>query len=133
MAAFWVPWSRGELNLNTSATQLIWEPTLRDTSRVGRKAATCCSCQPENDGAGGGTASTELWDSEVDYLIHCKFYGIGFKTVSSCGERGHLDDGVPLEPKHKIPSRCYFTDTAIPTLHSETKTEVLEALIKAGR
>ena len=54
-----------DLNLNISATQLILETTN----------------QPENDRAGGGTASSELWESEADYQIHCKFYCIGFKTI----------------------------------------------------
>ena len=47
-----------ELNLNTSATQLIWETTL--PPRIEREAATCCRCQPENNWAGGGTALTKL-------------------------------------------------------------------------
>ena len=36
-----------------------------------------------------------------------------------------------LEPRYKIPSRRYFTDTDISTLYSETKTEVLDTLMKA--
>ena len=31
--------------------------------------------------AGGGTATTELWESGADYQIHYKFYCIWFKTV----------------------------------------------------
>lgn len=38
-----------------------------------------------------------------------------------------------LELRYKIPSWQYFTDTAIPTLNSETKSNVLDTLMEAGR
>ncbi|XP_065096446.2 E3 SUMO-protein ligase ZBED1-like [Paramisgurnus dabryanus] len=38
-----------------------------------------------------------------------------------------------LEPRYNVPSRRYFTDTAIPKLYNETKNEVMESLKKAGR
>ena len=74
----------------------------------------------------------DLGEAEADYQIHCKFYCVGFKTILSCGERGLCRTMVfTLEPRYKIPSRRYFTDTDISTLYSETKTEVLDTLMKA--
>ena len=59
-------------------------------------------------------------------LLDLRLYSIveivGFRTMV-----------FALEPRYKIPSQRYFTDTAIPTLYSATKTKVLNPLMKAGR
>ena len=53
-----------------------------------------------------------------------------YSVVENEGFRGMVRT---LEPKYKIPSRRYFTDTALPTLYSETKSNVLDTLMEAGR
>ena len=65
-----------ELNLDTSATQLFEKPPCTIPPRVGREATTCSRCQPENDWAGGGTASTKLWESAPD-IDKIAGWGIG--------------------------------------------------------
>ena len=110
-----------ELNLNTSATQLILKPPCAIPPRIGREAATCCWCQPENDRAGSGTASTKLWGSKADYHIHCKCMHL--RPYSAVENVGFRTMAFTLEPRYKIPYWCYFTNTAISTLYSETKTK----------
>ena len=53
-----------------------------------------------------------------------------YSVVENVGFQGMVNT---LDPKYKIPSRRYFTDTAIPTLYSETKVKVLDTLMEAGR
>ena len=108
-----------EQNLNTSATQQIWETTLRDTTQRWERSSDLLH-MPARE------RSSRRWHSFNQ--IQCKFYFIGFKTIFRCEERGFT-----LEPRYKIPSLHYFTDADIPTFYSETKTGVLDTLLTAGR
>ena len=58
---------------------------------------------------------------------------LDLKPYSAVENVGFQTMVFTLKPRYKTPSRCYFTDTAVPTLYSETKTEVLDTLIKVGR
>ena len=53
-----------------------------------------------------------------------------YSVVENVGFRGMVHS---LEPRYEIPSRRYFTNKAIPTLYSETKSNVLDTLMEAGR
>lgn len=37
-----------------------------------------------------------------------------------------------LEPRYTIPSQRYFTNTAMPTLYNQTKTDVMASLLRVG-
>ena len=66
-------------------------------------------------------------------LAQTSFIALDLRPYSAVDNMGFRTMVFTLEPRYKIPSRHYFTDTAIPMLYRETKTEVLDTLMKAGR
>ena len=58
----------------------------------------------------------------LDLRLHSVVENVGFQMMV-----------FTVEPRYKIPSRRYFTDIAIQMLCSETKTEVLDTLMKVCR
>ena len=108
-----------ELNFNTSATQLIWETTLRDPTQRWREAATSQKRWSRRCHGFNWTLRERSWLPNPS-----KFYCIGFKTVFSRGERWFSDD----DPRYKIPPQRDFSHT-----DALQETEGLDTLMTAGR
>ena len=62
-----------------------------------------------------------------------KFIAVDLRPYSVVENMGFREMVKTLEPRYKIPSLRFFTDTAVPTLYSETKSRVLDTLVEAGR
>ena len=62
-----------------------------------------------------------------------KFIAVDLRPYSVVENMGFREMVKTLEPRYKIPSLRFFTDTAVPTLYSETKSRVLGTLAEAGR
>ena len=120
--------SRGELTrptqfvrcveLNTSATWLIWETTLRNTTQSWERSCDLLKMPArERSGSFNRTErALQITKSIASFITldlrpNSVVENVGFRTIVFI-----------LDPRHKIPCCRYFTDTAITTLYSETKT-----------
>ena len=119
--------------LKYSATKLIWETTLRNTiQRLERSSDLLQMPAREQSGRQWHSFSQNQRVKQITKST-ANLIALDLRPYSVEDDVGFQTMVFTLEPRYKIPARRYFTDTAIPMLYSETKTHVLDTLMKGGR